>query len=648
MTDLRNYLFNKKQNYRVSFKVPVKDRTYYIVDFQHKDIKARKKGVFQLYRSGGRANICGDNLSDSYLKAILTEIDKDIYDESYKRFVLLTEWQYQDYKRYLEGDEVSIFPLGILIIRMDKQYIHISTVCKNPFPLLNTKEEAKRIAEFVNASVFVPVPYDQEFTNRLDFTLRRFRHQSPNFEKLNYNRFIEDFKEVVLDNKTNMDNQKTKSKKKQLIRKKMEPIADNYSIEIFGKKQDDFLDFIDDEVINLISVHLDMKTKNLTKEEVNMYKNTLLDLFRDQVGGGLDYKKIQKYYGINETDPKREDKIADMKRPLLSTTNQLFDFVLGMSKQIGYNGVSLDSVPNDIPYNIYKKARKFKLHNKPLKADYRHEGYEPLIPMVKEITDGTHKVEFNFRFDLKSKDIIKNNGRGLIEMGCKLNDKTYTCSNVIDDSKAMEVDEEEEDIDIQGLEISSPKSLSIKSNKPKVKLDMSMPINVSKPQQKNNLSISTPQHISKASKPKPSLELSSPQYISKASKPKPSLEISSPKQIIMPSQQRGCVGRFCDQVSDMVYGVFQRPQRNKLKRRRSEDELDLGMPQEKRQRLNNPVPRDILLRAKPISQQEFERNRTQPVNKNQVMFGTLQNGGKRIYLMVKSGGRTKKLNKGKK
>ena len=210
----------------------------------------------------------------------------------------------------------------------------------------------------------------------------------------------------------------------------------------------------------------------------------------------------------------------------------------------------------------------------------------------------------------------------------------------------MDIDEEEEDIDIQGLEISEPKSLSIKSNKPKVKLDMSIPMDISKPRQKNQLSISTPQHISKLSKPKPQLQIGSPMSISKASKPKPKLEVGTPRMVSVPSQQQpGCIGRFCNQVSDMMYGVFQQAkpqQRNRLKRKLSLDEPDL-----KRQRLNNPAPRDIMLRAAPITQQQFERQRTQPVNQNQVMFGTLQNGGKRIYLMVKSNKKRKKLNKRK-
>ena len=647
---------NKDQKYRMSFKIPIGDKVYYIVDFKYGDVKPKRKsrkpkGVFRVYESEKVPNICGNNLGDAYMEGILSSIRDNVYEDSYKQYFLLSDWQYEDYKKYLNGDNTkTVFPLGILIVRMDKQFIHVSTVCKNDYALLDTEEQAKKRKSFVNPDRTIQNDYSREFEKRLSFLLNRFRYKKPNRDGLTFQKFINGFMNVLKENKDEIDKQKTNARKRGVVVKHMKKRAAFYAKDIFGKPHSDITKFVEYEAKMLAETILGMKGSYEYNKEKEMYQEFIKNN-NIQMGGNIDYDKVEKYYGVKKDDPKREEKLKDMKRPLLSTTAHMFDFILGMSKEIGMNGVSLDSVPNMIPYDIYTNSRKFKHHRKELKPDYDYEGYEPLIPLVKHITDGSIKVEFEFNLN-GARDIIENNKEGLIELGCSANNKKYTCSRIVEVEEEDIDMEEEEDIDIKGLEISTPKSLSIKTNKPKIKLDMSTPKNMSREKQRMNLSVSTPQHISKKSRPKPVLSMGTPQSISKKSGPKPVLSLSKQKDIVLPREdKRGCVGRFCDQLGDMVYGTIF-PRRNKLKRRRSEDEME--MPDEKRRRLNtynnNPAPRDIMLRAAPMSRAEFDRNRTEPMDLDKVMFGTLQNGGKRIYLMVKSKKtrrRKKKLNKGK-
>ena len=352
---LLNYLKNNENNekyetfwefnHRGLNKQPTKS---YMIAFKSSDIHTKKgKGILNLMSS--EYNICNNDLDSEYLRGM---IDTKI-KENFNYFIIMTDIQKERYEQYInnnreiKSNEPYISPLGILIIKLKDNYIHISTICKNNYHIISRYKFGLNMQdEYIYVINLERENYPIKINLKKDFNMKFLKSMMD--KSKNESEFIYNVITTIYDNVNDLFSATKKLKK--------------------GKFKD----------LSLL-LRLDYKTlKNL-----------------DEV--------IKMEYGFEYNHPEVQSFINNST---FSMTKTLIPFFLSVAKEIGYKGMTLDSVQQYITFNSYLRQGFQTIRNKkdekyrfPI-PDFSKEGYSELIPMYRDWMDKdlTYKLTLNQQF----------------------------------------------------------------------------------------------------------------------------------------------------------------------------------------------------------------------------------------------------------
>lgn len=460
--NISNYFntLDKDQTSYTFFKIT---SDLYMVDFKAEDVmgieiqkeykksKTRsKRGILKIYnltkpQETFDKNVCNDMLSDGYLKSIIHSSKEQYYTNPYKKFVILNSKQVNRFKKYINNkNDTSNFitPYGIIIARVDKEYIHISTICSNMWlgitgmnpkdqwssyfgPTYSLKQkfdalqtyllELTRDISISRSNIFPDINHFIEFYNStktiktikankkkgilgvkgksttfktsLTNRIKQYIQLKPEHnDKLNeviftYFDSFNDFKYLVtnVDKRLNSDdilNNRIQEIKDKIKILKPQLNKDNTDENIHNKA---ILEFY---IIQLADLGLDLQNRkdqllyfpiHLPKDKSNFPKPpTLKHAINYAKKSPIDDNTSGLYYNISADD--RSKKLTVTKEPIAL----LLTFALGM----GLKGVTLDSVPQFMPYFYYASSNNFINQNRNFKPDYYGEDFTMLHPMV--------------------------------------------------------------------------------------------------------------------------------------------------------------------------------------------------------------------------------------------------------------------------
>ena len=337
-----NFEENGKSTYDLFFEMQNEGFTpnskFYFVKVKPSDIynsKKNKSGVLNIFggkKNSDYTNVCNGNLSNQYLEGMIW--GKKTTSKKYITFVLLTPSQKKKYETYLQNNNNKdlITPIGILIARLDKNFLHISTICKQTFS--NVKE------------YFTPKMINKMLYNEL--LEIRF---SP--------RQIAEKTELDNSNAKDLINSKTKNPNKQIINS----ILNSDSLSRTDKNK----------LVDVIYNDLGIK---LTSDRVIKLIKSNINLNFLRILKGIDSKEVnaKKFYNLQLTNNVKDEIAYSFQMATIG-----FNFLLGMADILGYQGLSLDSVPEQV--GTYSKYG-FSPHQKNAHEEFSGEGAtDNLTPM---------------------------------------------------------------------------------------------------------------------------------------------------------------------------------------------------------------------------------------------------------------------------
>lgn len=313
---------NGKSTYDLFFEMQnegfTKGSKFYFVKVQAKSIyhsTENTTGVLNIFggvKNTESNNICNGNLNNSYLKGMIWK--KKTTAKKYVNFVLLTPSQKQKYENYLSGNLRNstnsnlITPVGILIVRLDKNFLHVSTICKQSFT---------DVREFIFPSQILKLL----FKDLINMQLFRTKDKKT-------------IEEEITKNKQSMDN--IKNNPRSFDKQKINSIMKIHNLSRIEKVK------FNKQIINEIYNHLDLQfTNNKLIDHIKVNIKTNIQEITRGIHNSVD--KAKKLYNLELTQDIKNEIAYSFQMAQIG-----FNFILGMSDILGYQGLSLDSVPEQV------------------------------------------------------------------------------------------------------------------------------------------------------------------------------------------------------------------------------------------------------------------------------------------------------------